>query len=415
MSVTRTTLSSILKEDYLPPIQAQFNQKKLLLRKLKRNRRDVGGEGALIPIMGERTHSYGSRAESGTLPSASSNSYTQSVQPMKFHYAKIKVTGPSLTVARKDKYAFARTLNAEISGATEGFINDFNRQLYGNGSGILTKCGVTSDANTVVLDTTDGDLGHGTRYLQPGMTVDIKTMSTGADQTNGAGIVIDSIDESAGTFAFTGTSVTTAATHAVYVVDNVTAGSAAHEAMGISGIISARNPSSIGATAPANLQGLTIAAAPFWKASVLSASSNRDISLELMHDLLIDIDKKSGLGDGIDFFVTTHEVWKNYGLLLTPDRRYAGTPDKWDGGFKYLTFDGIPVYFDKDCPGNRVFAVNTDHLTLYEEAPVQWDETDGALLKWDGSTDAFEAFLVYYANLGTDRRQAHGVLEDLNH
>ena len=404
---TRSTISAMLKEDYGPRIVDQFSKKKLIMKLLRRNRKDFGGDGAYIPLMTQRSHSHGARAESGTLPTAGNVSMKETTIQAKFNYAKIMVTGPSRAVARKDKYAFARTLKLEIMSAVESFSDDFCRQLYGDGSGVVATCGTTSSSNTVVV----GD----TRNLREGQQIDIRVINGGADVVTNR--TVDAILSDT-TFTISGATVSTTATsHGVFIKDNATTAGAVHEIMGIQGIINDQNPDDIKtSSAPASLQGLDVATYPFWKASRLHNSGvNRDLSLELLHDLLIDVDKKSGTGDGLSAMITTHEIWKRYGLLVTPDRRYTGSPNVFDGGWKFLEFDGLKIFFDKMCPANTIFLPNFDHLTLYEESDIRWSEEDGSLLKFEGSTDAYIAFLVYYSNLGTDYRRAHGVLEDISH
>ena len=422
MAVSRSTLESILKEVYLPPVVDQFNSKTLLLKLLRRNRRDFGGDGAYIPVMEARTHGHGARAENATLPLAQNNQYDNMFVNAKFNYAKIQLSGPSMAVARKDQYAFLRTLNAEISGVTEGFINDFNRQLFGNGGSQLSRTGVTAASATVVLDTTDKNAGWGTLYMEIGMLVDILVTASGATSTGVLGAEILDVDSAAGTITID-SSITTDDTFSVYVAGNRTAGTTfanSNEVMGLHGIINDQNPASLNGIVGFFLQGKdseTAAPAgdPWWRSSRLeNGGILRDLKEGTLHDIFIACDRRSGLGHEISMLLSSHELWKEYGLQLTPDRRYAGTPDTYEGGFKYLTFDGVKWYFEKYCQPNRVYAPNLQHLTLFEESPVRWDETDGSLLKWRNDQDSFEAFLVYYSNLGVDRRQAHTVLEDLN-
>lgn len=399
MTATITTITDALKEHYAPAIESQFNEKKLLMKLLSKNKRVTGGRDVYLPVITARTHAYGARAESGTLPTASNVSYDVTKPAIKYNYAKISLTGPSMSASRSNKFAFVRALNAEVVGATEGMLNDVNRQCFGDGSGIITRCATTSSSTTVNVDSTED--------LEIGMVVDILVASSGATITNGSAATILTIP-SATTFTVA-SAVTTDTTHCVYV-----AGSRNNVMMGLKGIVSDQNPGDIETSGVGNLQEVAVSGNPWWTASELDASGvNRALTLELMHDTVIDLDKSSGLGHELDCIITTHELWKKYGLLLTPDRRYGGDPDVFEGGWKYLTFDGLKIFFDRQCQDNRMYFLNLDHLILFEERPVGWADFDNSLLKWDGSTDTWVAFLAYYATIGTDRRNAHAVLKDL--
>lgn len=414
MSDTRTTIDNMLKYVYLDGIVDQFYKKHFLLKKLKK--RSTGGKGVVIPLATARVHGHGSRAESGTLPTADGlNPDTTTVTP-KFHYARYLITGPAMTAARNKSYAFVEGLSAGLRAVGEGFTDDIERQLFGNGSAILTLCGTTSASNTVVLDSTTKGGGFGAQNLQPGMLVDIQVTNGGTDHTNGGDITIDSVDYAAHSFDFTGTTVTTSGSHSIRVANNRDA-SGIYEMMGLAGIVTNVDPGSqITNCGAGSLQAKAIATNAWWKAAVKNNSGvNIDLTHERLHDLLIEIERISGMAEGIDYLLCRPEIFKQYGLLMTPDKRYGPDPMTMEGGFKYLTFSGIPLLQSFSAWPNRIYALNMDHLFMVEENKPHWDETTGSILERNGSTDAFNATLVYYANLGTDKRCAHGVLEDVSH
>jgi len=405
---TLTTMDKVLKEFYLPPIQDQFSSKKALLYKIERGRKqDVRGKSFIIPLATARSQGTGARAEDGTLPTAGNVTWNNMTPTMRYNYAVIRVTGPSIDAAKSDRGSFVRSLDAEVKGAEESLLRSVNRQLNGNGSGVLNVCGTTSSSTTVVM--------LDTQFLEVGMTIDIRTMADGTVVSSASARTIVSII--AGTsFVISGAAVsTTTGLDAVYI-----AGARNIEMMGILGAISdidpdATEPDDTGAdTGYGSFQGLAVATNAFWKSTRLTAAANREISVKLMQDLVTEIDLASGKGDEVNFAYSRHGQFNKFGLLLVNDRRYAGNNVSFEGGFKYLSFDEVQWYFDRDCRKNRVFMANLSDLKIYQMSQVRWADREGHVLKWDANKDAWQAFLYWYAELGLGKRFCHGVLEALS-
>jgi hypothetical protein len=403
---TLTTLDKVLKELYLPPIQDQINTKKVLLSKIEKGpKRDVVGKSFIIPIMTGRHLGHGARAEDETLPTAGNVTWSNMTPSMKRNYARIRVTGPAIEAAKSDKGSFVRALDSEVKGAEEGFLRSINRQVNGEGSGILSLCGVTSGSATVVV--------QDTKFFEVGQSVDVLVAATGSSTSLITAEEITAVDTSAKTITLT-TSVTTASgVQAVYL-----ASSRNKEMMGIRGLINDQDPADIigasSGTGVGSLQGLAVASNTFWKSTRLhNSGTNRSISIRLLQSLFTEIDLLSGRAFEIDMLYSRHGVWNAYGELLIPDRRFAGNAAEFDGSFQYLNFNGVKWFYDRDCASNRVFAIDSSDVKLYEMAPVQWADREGHVLKWQTDKDAWQAWLYWYSELAVARRFKHGVLEDI--
>jgi len=402
---TISTLTNILKEKYEGPIRDLLNTKKILMRMVRRGpKRDVEGKTIVIPMWTGRHHGYGSRAEDGDLPTAGSVGYRQANPTMRYHYLVVKITGPGIEAGKTDKGAFLRALNAELKGGLEGFLNDQNRQMFGDSSGILTKCLAGGPSTTVNLDTADS---WGVQYPEVGQSIDIEEF---ADGTNlAADRTISSINKTAGTMVISGAAVTTTTAHAVYV-----AGNRNLENMGLLGMIYDGDPGDLQTSGVGSLQALAVATEPNWAAYVDdNGGVLRDVSISLLQDQIIEIDLASGLGDEIGLIMCHHKTWKPYGLLLTPDRRYSHNATKLEGGYRYLEFDGVPIMYDRHCQHNRMYFLNRNHLAIYEQTPIEWSAREGHILKWVTGKDGWQAFLHWYAQFVCTRRNAFGVLQDL--
>lgn len=115
-----------------------------------------------------------------------------------------------------------------------------------------------------------------------------------------------------------------------------------------------------------------------WQSTVDGNSSvNRPLSTDLMRSMRTSIYEASGLRPNL--IVTSPAQFENYGQLLDDKRRYVeqiqldSRTIRLDAGFTALSFDGIPVVMDADCPDGEMYFLNTNFLYLDVLPPV----TDG--------------------------------------
>jgi hypothetical protein len=73
---TLTTLSNIMKNFYLGPVQTQFNNEILVNQLLGVSSENLVGLQAVLPLHTSRTGGIGSRGELETLPAAGNQSYS---------------------------------------------------------------------------------------------------------------------------------------------------------------------------------------------------------------------------------------------------------------------------------------------------------------------------------------------------
>ena len=387
---TLTTLSSILKTQYLGPIREQLNNSCVLYSRLEKNYDNVVGKNFTIPLHYGRNEGVGARAEGGTLPTAGSQAYKECIVPMRYQYGRIQITGPTIKAAQSNEGAFLRAVDSEMRGLEKDMKASMNRQAFGDGTGALTVCADATDATSIVVNST--------AKLRVGMPVDIMVTATGVSTAGVVGDTVASI-ESATEFTLT-TGVTTYAsidnTFSVYV-----AGSRAKEMMGLSGIVSAT----------ATLQGLAVADYPWWKAKVLANSgSNRAISDTLLQTAIDTLEaNSSGMCTAM---YTSFGVRRAYQALLTATKQLVNTQEL-KGGYKAITYNDLPIIADKDAPANKIFVVDENELQVFRLGDFDWMQEDGAILSRVSGYDAYEAVLYVYQELGCMMRNAHVLIGDV--
>jgi hypothetical protein len=72
---------------------------------------------------------------------------------------------------------------------------------------------------------------------------------------------------------------------------------------------------------------------------------------------------------------------------------------------------------DTDAPLNTQWFINEDAVTYYRDEEWHFLDKDGSMWKQvrdsNGDYDAYYARMVEYHELGTDRRNSHGVIKDI--
>ena len=383
MATTLTTLDAILKNQYLGPIREQLNNSNVLYGRLEKNTDSVVGKNFTIPLHYGRNEGIGARGEGAALPGAGNQAYKDCIVPMRYQYGRIQLTGPTIKAARSNEGAFIRAVDSEMRGLERDMKSSMNRQVFGDGTGLLATVAASGSASsTVVVDST--------AKLRVGMPIDIIVKTTGAATAGVAGTSVASITD-ATTFTIADTLAgSPAATYGVYI-----AGSRNNEMMGLSGIVSATS----------TLQGLDVATYPWWKATVQANSgTNRAISDTILQTALDTLEANSS-GKATALY-TSYGVRRAYQALLTATKQLVNTQEL-KGGYKALTYNDLPIIADKDAPANKIFVVDEDELQIFRLGDLDWMQDDGAILSRVSGYDAYEAVLYVYQELGCMMRNAH--------
>lgn len=392
---TLTTFDAILKNQYLGPIREQFNAASILYSRLEKNTDSVVGKNFTIPLHYGRNEGIGARAEGGTLPTAGNQQYKECIVPMKYLYGRIKLTGPTMKAARSNEGAFLRAVDSEMRGIEKDLRSSLNRQMFGDGTGILATCASASNATTITVDST--------AKLRVGMPVSILVTSSGATSYGVASDTVASITSSTVFVLTTGVATYGSLdnTFSVYA-----GGSRNLEMMGLSGIVSATS----------TLQGLAVASYPWWVATVQGNSSvNRPISDTILQTAIDTLETVSaGMATAM---YTSFGVRRAYQANLTALKQLANTLEL-KGGYKALSYTGgshgeIPIIADKDAPANKVFVIDENELQIHRLADIDWMNEDGAILSRVSGEDAYEAVLYVYQELGCSMRNANVRIDDI--
>jgi hypothetical protein len=403
MPATLATIEAYLKEVYQGRIREQLNDEIVALKRITRSgagvTNEVGGKYVTFPIHTRRNSGIGSRFESEALPTPGQQGHAAARVGLKYAYGGIQLTGQAISLSDTDAKAFAKALDNEVEGLKNDLMKDMNRQIYGNGNGAI---GVATGANTgAVVPVADA------RLFQIGMVVDTQTGTT-VDNTN---LVVSSVSLTPGANTVTFTTTPGTALAAADIIVRAGSGirtAGTKELTGLAAIVSDSG----------TLYNIDPSVEPEWKSTVdANGGTPRALSEALMIKMTDSIRTKGG---STSLILQSLGVRRAYFNLLSQLRQTVNTQE-FTGGFSGLAFTTdrgeIPVVADVDAPLNTQWFINEDALTYYRDEDWHFIDRDGSMWKQvrdaNGDYDAYYARMVEYHELGTDRRNSHGVIRDI--
>ena len=445
--VTLSRYDEVLKRFYLPEIQEQLNHDTILADMIESGEKDVSGKEFTIECHYGRSGGTGSRSDGGALPTADYQKYKTCTVPMKYHYGKVAFSGPTIRATRNERGAYASVIDNEITGITRDFRKETNRMLWGCGYGVLARWRTTGSATSYTLQktyygaTAGGDgfgSTFGAKYLKEVgkavpvvLTVASSAITTATVDTTDMAVSAVAESSTYDTITCTDPGVTEAAgTFYVRPLNMVTynasnnSGGAREEMVGLRGIVTDEDLDEIALFDGTNtsphvdgLQGLDADTYTWWKAVVKSISGGRytgqrQLEYTMMQEVFDDVEDNVGEGKGPSLILTTKAIRRQYYEMCARDRRIVNTMTL-DGGWKAIEFSGMPFTVDKDAIDGEIYFLSLGDLYVYRMSDYEWMDLDGAILARVDGYDAYSAVLFRYAELGTGRRNCHGVLTDI--
>lgn len=393
MGATLTTVSALLKEVYEKDVQDQLNSDVVGFKRIERTSEgvtnEVGGRYVTFPLRVGRNHGIGARNENEALPTPGQQKTTAARVGLKYLYGGINLTGQTIELANDNYQAFASALDEEITGLKRDLSKDVNRQFYGDGTGTMAI--VASDvANVVTVDNV--------QYLEVGMMIDVLS-NVGAVRVSNRMITAINTTTKAVTYDGADGSASIVATDIL-----VRTGNYNREMTGLGAIIKDTG----------TLYNVDPTVTPQWK-SVVNANGGtpRALTEALMIKVVDDV-RVNGGSTTVGF--CNLGVRRAYFNLLKTDRRYVNTKE-FEGGFTGLAFTTdkgeVPIVVDVDAPYNKLYFANEKSIKLYRESDWGWMDRDGNKFQRVIGFDAYEARMYQYCEMGTHRRNSHGVLADI--
>ena len=372
--VTMTSADKALKTLYLGAITEQLNTEvNPLLAKIKQSTADVWGKEIRRVARYGINGGIGAGSETGDLPKAEGNHYEQFVCTLKNLYGTIEISDKAMRASANDAGAFVNLLNDEMDGLLKASAFNFGRMLYGDGSGVLAKVSAASIGNTISCDSV--------KNFAVGMIVGVFT-NDGVDLGLGMRRVTD-VDRENNKITVDGKAFET---------DDVDAGCTIHMQGSVDNEITG-----LGAIfkSTGNIYGLSRAThkwlVPYMKTAVGS------ITETVIQKAIDYLDETAG--SRVNFIVCSSGVKRAFQKHLATYKRNVDVMNL-EGGYKALSYNGIPIVSDRFCPAGTMYLLNTDDFTLHQLCDWKWFEgEDGKILKQNAGKPTYTATLVKYADL----------------
>jgi len=315
----------------------------------------------------------GAGTETGDLPTAAQNNYAQFVLTLKNLYGTIEISDKAIRASQNNSGAFVDLLNSEMEGLLKASKFNFGRMLYGDGSGKLATV-VSVSGNDVVVN----DL----KNLMEGMVVDILTANGGTTGVSARRIV--SIDRDTKTVTISGNAIASGTVTAGNVL--TVQGSFGNELTGLGAIFGDGN----------TLYGIDKSQNKWLKPKSYVADGGKidDVTIQKVIDNLEEVS-----GSTANFIVCPFGVKRAYQEYLTANRTNVDVMNL-AGGYKAISYNGIPIVSDRFAPQGTMYVLNTNEFNLHQLCDWRWLEgDDGKIIRQVANKPVYTATLVKYADL----------------
>lgn len=386
--VTLTTADEALKTVYLGVIGNQLNvNANPLLTKIKQTSNNVYGNEIVKATSYGLSGGVSAGTETGSLPTARAKNYAKFTLNLKNLYGTIEISDKAIRCSQNSAGAFVNLLNDEMEGLIKSSTFNLGRMLYGDGSGILASVRGATEIGDEFLPV------DSVRNLMENQVC--KYVKPNGDYANNIpSFVIHNIYRNENKVSLD-----------TFVSDDMTGYKIAtvnglkNEISGLGRIFDNS----------AELYGIDKKANVWMQAYTKEDVGN--ISETVMQKAIDDIEEVSG--GSIDFISCSASVRRAYQESVSAYRRNIDVMNL-EGGFKAISYNGIPLVTDRFVEDGTMYLLNTKDFELCQLGDWQWIESnDGKIIKQKEGYPVFTATLVKYAELLCNRPNSQAKLSGI--
>lgn len=387
--VTLETADKALKEVYLGIVVDQLNVGvNPFLAKIQQTQSDVWGKDIVKLVPYGMNGGIGAGTETGDLPMPAQNNYDRFKLELKNLYGTIELSDKAIRASQSSVGAFVNLLNAEMEGLLKASKFNLGRMLYGDGSGILAKIVPSKcSGKTIGLSSV--------KSVMEGMVIDVYKGSDNTIYPSLGGVRIVGVDR-------VNKTVTVNATFSQVFTANdyiTVQGSLNNELTGLGAIFSDKD-----------LYGLSRA-----ERSWLNPKHEKnvgEITSGKIQEVVDYVDEIAG--SSIDMILCSYDVRRHYLNRLELNRTNVDYMNL-DGGFKAISYNGVPIVADRFVEDGDMFLLNTADFKLHQLCDWRWLEGDGGkIIKQKPNSATYSATLVKYADLLCDKPIGQAKLSGIN-
>lgn len=377
--VTLNSAEEALKTLYLGVVSEQLNTTtNPLYNAIEKTSSDVWGKEIVKLVPFGLNGGVSAGDEDGDLPQPAGNNYERFTLELKNLFGKISISDKAMRASSNSSGAFVNLLNAEMEGLLRASKFNFGRMLYGDGTGKLATA-VTWTENT----NPNKFKVDSVRNLMEGMVIDV--YSSGNATARARRII--QIDRDENIVTIDGIA---GANNLLIAGDYVTVqNSLGKELTGLGAIFASSG----------RLYGLDKSNYSWLNPYHKNLSGTFSVT-----DVQEAIDRvEERAGSSINFIVASADARRAYVNELMAERVNIDYMNL-DGGFKAVSYNGIPVVADRFVPEGTMYMLDTKDFKLHQLCDWKWLEgAEGRILQQDANKATYTATLVKYADLICDR------------
>lgn len=361
-----------LKLFYLPGLQYQLNNAAPILAVMDRDNKSVVGAEIRMALRYGRNRGIGNRADDGDLPTPRSRQTKQAAWETKNIFGHIQITDKTMKASRGNG-AFVSLLEADLEDTMNDAKDDLERQLFGDGSGRMATCGITSASNEVKVDDT--------KFFAEGQGIDIVVESSGIIIAEDREII--SVDHDNSTITINGAAVTTDNTNIIVRYGNY--------GLELTGLDAIFTPNNI-------LYKIDRTQNKWFNPTVIENVGT--ISEVKIQEAIDEADRRAA--GKVNLMATSYGVRRAYQELLLATKRTTDVM-KLKGGYSALLYNDTPMTVSKYAPEGVLYGLDMSTFKLYHIEDWDWLDDDGAILSRVPNKAVWSATLARYMDLGMSK------------
>ena len=385
-----------LKNYYQGPIQDQFNEDLAIWRAASKGKHSWSGQQVVRPQRVRRNQGVGATSDGGTLPAIGRQATVQAIIAARYNYLRFGITGPMMAASQSDVGSFVRSAAFELEMGYKDLKSDVNRQLSWDGTSDIALMNAAAAGSTSIVIKGRESNEEALRFIDVGTVFDIY---------NGASLVQSGVEVTAITAgdATSTTATLTVNTAVTAAADDVLVRSGAYN-LEIQGLLTQLD----GGTS--TVFNVDRSLYPATQGNEVDLSAGQ-LTLDAMQQAENAAMRRGGTK--LKAVYTDFDSYRFYQKLLTPDKRYTNTVEG-DGGFSnkgqsYLSWNGMPVVPDKDCP-RRMFFLDDAYIVKYVLKNMEFASETGSMYIAQPDSDELEVRIRFFANLFNEMPSGSAVI-----
>ncbi len=389
MVITTSTADKVLKTAYLDVISEYLDYGvNPFFAKIKKTSDNVWGKEIKKLVKTGYNNGVGAGSETGDLPEPGNQDYKEFVITLKNLYGTIQISDKAIRASQNKSGAFTNILNDEVESLMKAANYNFSRMLFGDGNGVLGEFEFVGESNRHKV-TNAKNFSIGTKFM-------IYNENSKEYLGDGKVFTVTSVDVEESVIGFDLGDCTPYGGE-LLVIPNAYG----NELTGLKSIFD---------RSVKTLYGLTKSQNTTLLPHVVNDAG--DISEMLIQKAIDHVEDTCG--GKINFILCSSGVKR---ALIEHMSTYRRNLDMLElqGGYKTVSFNGIPVVSDRFCPEGTMYLLNTDDFAIHQLCDWEWIEgEDGKILKQLPDKPVYRATLVKYAEMLCSRPWAQIMIAGIN-